>query len=283
MNTTIKNKKSKCNYIIAIPSYKRAQICNDKTLSMLNKYKINKNKIYVYVANKDEYDDYKKIVNPNFYNKIVLGVIGLAEQRQFIMNQWPENTNIIFLDDDVESIDLSLSPRYKNKNVDSFFCDTFNICREHKSYIWSVYPVFNPFFRKPRPETISTHLVFLVGTFFGIINRPKLKSIQLTLTPKHNSQKEDSERTIKYFKEDGVVIRFDKIGFTTKFYGKEGGLGNFESRVKPSEIVSKLLLKEFPEYGKISVRKNGIYEFRLNRIPSKNPISPKNKTRKNKQ
>jgi len=281
MNTTIKNQKSKCSYIIAIPSYKRAQICNDKTLSMLHKYKINKNNIYVYVANKEEYDNYKKTVNPDLYNKIVLGVIGLAEQRQFIMNQLPENTNIIFLDDDVESIDSSLSPRYKNKTIDFFFCDAFKICREHKSYIWSVYPVFNPFFRKPRPEIISTHLVFLVGTFFGIINRPKLKSIQLTLTPKHNSQKEDSERTIKYFKEDGTVIRFDKIGFTTKFYGKEGGLGNFESRVKPSEIVSKLLLKEYPEYGKISVRKNGIYEFRLNKIPSKISPSPKNKTRKN--
>jgi hypothetical protein len=273
------------SFIIAIPSYKRPQICNDKTLTMLKKNKINPEKIFVYVADDKEYRDYQKHLNPSFYQKLIIGKKGLAEQRQTITEQWPENTNIIFLDDDVDSVDLSLSSTYKKNTLEYFFNDAFKQCREHKSFIWSVYPVFNPFFRKPRPEFVYNHLVFLVGTFYGIINRPSLKSIQLTLTSSHNSQKEDTERTIKYFKEDGVVLRFDKIGFTTKFYGKEGGLGNFESRVKPSAIVSELLKKEYPEYGSISVRKNGIHEFRLKRIPSAFfvPILPKNKTLKKKK
>ncbi len=44
------------DYIIAIPSYKRAELCRDKTLAMLRDNKIPANKIYVYLANKEERD-----------------------------------------------------------------------------------------------------------------------------------------------------------------------------------------------------------------------------------
>ena len=106
---------------------------------------------------------------------------------------------------------------------------------------------------------------YIVGAFYGIINRPKLKALQLTLT-KENGQKEDVERTIKYFIEDGIVIRFNRVGFVTKYYGKEGGLGTFEARLKPMLEASQKLKKEFPEYGEISTKKNGMTEFRLKKI-----------------
>lgn len=273
-NKTKKNRKSNCQYIIAIPSYKRAELCNNKTLKMLHENKIDKNLIYVYVANKEEYEDYKKILDPSHYHKIVLGIIGVTQQRQFISEQWKEGTNIIYLDDDVEKVDLSLSKKYNGKSLHSFFCDAFKTCREKGSYIWGIYPVYNPFFREPRPEIVSDHLVFIIGAFYGIINRPKLKSLHI---PSHNSQKDDVERSIKYFQEDGIVVRFDKIGFQTKYFNV-GGLGDLESRIKPSKIVSEYLQNEYPEYGKIWTRKKGTYEFRLNRLPS---FSKKNKTRKN--
>jgi hypothetical protein len=95
-----------------------------------------------------------------------------------------------------------------------------------------------------------------------------LKSIQLTIT-KENGQKEDVERTIKYFLNDGIVLRFNKIGFETKYYGKEGGLGRFEDRIKPMMEASKRLKKQYPEYGDIKVRGNGMAEFVLKKIPSR--------------
>jgi len=273
-------KKSNCRYIIAIPSYKRAELCNDKTLSMLKKNKIDRQNIYVYVANEEEYNEYKKTLDPSSYNKIVLGVIGVTQQRQFISEQWKEGTHIVYLDDDVEKVDMSLSKNYKGKSLDFFFCNAFQVCREKGSYIWGIYPVYNPFFRKPRPEVVSDHLVFIIGAFYGIINRPALKSLDI---PSHNSQKDDVERSIKYFQQDGIVIRFDKIGFLTKYFNV-GGLGDLESRIQPSKIISEYLQKKYPDYGKIWTRKKGTYEFRLNRIPSSktNPIETKNKTRKNK-
>ena len=40
------------NYKIAIPSYKRPITLRDKTLKVLQEYKIDANKIHIFVANK---------------------------------------------------------------------------------------------------------------------------------------------------------------------------------------------------------------------------------------
>ena len=272
------------DYVICIPSYKRANFCNEKTLTTLHKNKIDPKKIYVYVANKEDYDLYKSTLDTKLYNKLVIGKKGLVPQRQFIMEQWPTGKQIVFFDDDVESIDLSMSSRFKSHNLDYFIREAFKECQNHKSYIWGVYAVFNPFFRKGRQE-LTTQLNYIVGAFYGIINRPKLKSIQLTIT-KENGQKEDVERTIKYFIEDGIVLRFNKIGFTTKYYGKEGGLGKFEERLKPMKEACKKLEEKYPEYGQTKVRGNGMAEFVLKKIPARNQDEPSeklNKTKKSKR
>lgn len=258
---------TKDDYVVCIPSYKRAQFCNEKTLSTLNQHKINPKKVYVYVANKEDYDIYKNILDKSKYNQLIIGKKGLVPQRQFIMEQWPNNKHIVFLDDDVESIDLTLSPKFKSHSLDYFIKEAFKECVTNKSYIWGVYAVFNPFFRKPRPE-ISSQLNYIVGAFYGIINRPQLKSIQLTIT-KENGQKEDVERTLKYFINDGIVLRFNKIGFTTKYYGKEGGLGKFEERLKPMKVACDKLEDKYSEYGHTKIRGNGMAEFVLKKIPSK--------------
>ncbi len=257
----------KNDYVICIPSYKRANLCNDKTLSTLHKHHIDSKHIVVYVANKEEYDLYINVLDKKMYTKLIIGKKGLVPQRQFIMEQYPEKKHIVFLDDDVESIDLSLSIEFKKHSLDYFIKYAFNESIKQKSYIWGVYAVFNPFFRSARKE-MTTDLNYIVGAFYGIINRPKLKNIQLTIT-KENGQKEDVERTLKYFIFDGIVLRFNKIGFTTKYYGKEGGLGKFEDRIKPMKEASKKLEEKYPDYGYIKVRGNGMTEFVLKKIPSK--------------
>jgi len=268
------------DYVVCIPSYKRAETCNEKTLKMLQDNNIPVKNIYVYVANKTEFDEYKKVLDPKLYKHLVIGKKGLVPQRQFIMNQWKEGQPIVFFDDDVESIDLSLS-MFKNKPLSHFFKHAFNECKKQQSYIWGVYPVFNPFFRKPRKEMIG-HLTYIVGAFYGILNRPNLNSIKLTIT-KENGQKEDVERTLKYFIEDGIVLRFNKVGFITKYYGKSGGLGTFEARLKPMLEASDKLKKMYPEYGDISTKKTGMTEFKLKKIPSKyENQESKNTTRKKK-
>jgi hypothetical protein len=249
---------------------------------MLHRNKIDASRIFVYVANQEDYDIYSKTLNKEFYNKLVIGEKGLVPQRQFIMNQWSEGKQIVFFDDDVERIDLSLSPLFKSHSLDYFFKYAFAECRKRGSYIWGVYAVFNPFYRKPRKE-MTTELNYIVGALYGIINRHKLDAIRLTIT-KENGQKEDVERTLKYFLHDGIVLRFNKVGFITKYYGKEGGLGRFEDRIKPMTEASNKLKKQYGDYGDIKKRSNGMVEFVLKKIPARisgDEDVAKNKTRKN--
>jgi hypothetical protein len=66
---TLKNKK--VDYIIAIPSYKRAETLRDKSLTVLKEYNISPKCIDIFVANKDEEEEYKKVIDPKTY-KIVI-------------------------------------------------------------------------------------------------------------------------------------------------------------------------------------------------------------------
>lgn len=250
---------------VVIPSYKRSKICNDKTLTTLNRFGISKDIIDVYVI-EEEYELYLNSLNKDFYNRIVIGVKDLAPQREFINQQYPENTWLVCLDDDIDDIDLSLS---EFETLTEFIQDAFYKCLEKKCYIWGIYPVWNHFFRLNKEDTDCLNII--VGAFYGIINRPSLESIKLKLT---TNSKEDVERSIRYFIEDGITMRFNKIGFKTKYYGSQGGIGTFKERVVHSLSDCQLLLQHFSEYGKIKTRKNGMSEFVLNKIQA-NTINPK--------
>jgi hypothetical protein len=259
------------DYVIAIPTYNRPNEILNKTLNTLRRHNIDTNLIHVFVANQEQYDEYNEIIDKSFYNKIIIGVIGLVHQREFISNYFKLDKYIVFLDDDVELIDLTLSPLFREHNLDYFINHAFAECEKQGSYIWGVYAVFNPFFRSARIE-VTTDLNYIVGCIYGIINRPYLEEIKLTITA-NDGNKEDVERTVRYFIHDGIVLRFNKIGFKTKYYGKSGGLGTLKQRLLPMMNASLSLKHEFSDYGKLKIRKSGMYEFALKKLPEhKNKI-----------
>ena len=72
------------DYVIAIPSYKRAETLKSKTLSMLKSNKINSKKIHVFVANNEEKNIYESTLDKNSYGKIIVGIVGMKNIRNFI-------------------------------------------------------------------------------------------------------------------------------------------------------------------------------------------------------
>lgn len=259
------------NFEIAIPSYKRALILNSQTLATLNKCGIPKDRINIFVV-EDELNEYNTKLNPDYYNKIIVGMKGLIQQRKFIENYYPEGTNIVSFDDDIKEIDLSLT---NYPNVVSFIEDAFKKCKEHNAYIWGVYPVHNPFFRQSK-EDLTTELKFIIGTWYGFINRPKLIDLNTT---DNNIMKEDVERSIKYFLNDGIVLRFNKVGFKTKCYGNDGGgLGTFKDRLAPSKENAEKLVEKYPDICSLKERKNGMAEVVLSAVKSFKPHKPQHLT-----
>lgn len=251
------------NYKIALPTLGRIEILKNKTLKTLENHNIDKSLIYIFVV-EEEYDNYKTVLGDKY--SIIIGKKGLVKQREFIENYFEKNEAIVMLDDDIAEIDLSMT---EFETLDNFFIHAFQKCKEENCFIWSVYPVYNPFFRKNQIE-VTTHLNYCVGAFYGIITRKNNINLQIE---KYLSgdEKEDVLRTLLYFIHDGIVLRYNKIGFKTTYYGSVGGMGKKKDRINAGEYACQILQQHFSEYGKISLRKSGIHEFKLKKIKSFNP------------
>ena len=65
------------------------------------------------------------MLEASLYGELVIGVKGLTQQRQYVMEQWPEGKHIVFLDDDTSSIDFSISDVFKEQTLDYFFREAF--------------------------------------------------------------------------------------------------------------------------------------------------------------
>ena len=243
------------DFIICIPSYKRHTIIADKTLKCLES--IDKSIIKIFVV-EEEYYLYQEATQGKY--EIIVGEKGLINQRNFIENYFPQGTHIVFLDDDISSIDLSIQFPL-GINLADFFRLAFEETISRQAFIWSVYPVFNPFFREKR-QPITEGLVTCIGAFYGIINRPNDNDLKLKMI-EFNDNKEDVERSILYYKKDGKTIRFNQVGFQTKYYGKVGGMGTLKERMPDIIIATQKMNELYEEYGKLHIRKNGIHEFKL--------------------
>lgn len=244
------------DYVIAIPTYRRVAELTQKTLKTLHDAGIDPSIIHIFVANQDEYARYICGIDPKMYGKMIVGELGIVQQRLFISKCFQEGEYVVFIDDDIEDIDLTMSC-YRGLGLDGFIKAAFEKCYDVGSYIWGVYPSFNSFFREQKKE-IRTGLTFIIGCFYGIVNRRIVPLIE-------NPNKEDVERSIQYFIRDGTVLRFDRVAVKTWFFAA-GGIGSFKNRLEPSREACDLLKHHYGDYGNIWTRKNGMTEFKFKKL-----------------
>lgn len=226
--------------MFAIPSYQRYDVLKNKTLQYLQASNVDMNKVYVFCV-EEEYEQYRELPC-----HVVIGKKGLKEQRNFIINFFPENTKLICMDDDIEYIDGLECPLL------DWIEQVFKNMEDKKAYLAGVYPCFNPYFRKLTKKDITEDLRFIIGCFYFTINRKEM------IENDNFNNKDDYSRTIRHYMKDGIVLRYNKIAAKTKFYGK-GGLGNFKDRIEPSRIECELFKEKYP--CRIKVRKNGMSEI----------------------
>lgn len=242
------------NFVIAIPTYQRPASLREKTLRVLEEHGIPKQQIHIFVV-KDEEAIYKQTISPDY--NIVVGELGLVEQKRIIESHFPEGQHILYLDDDIDVIDLDAYPTLTN-----LINTAYQECINRGAYIWSIYPVWNPFFRKNK-EPLSTSLKMCIGGFTGVINRPNNKELHL----KWCRDREDVERTLRYFIHDGIVLRFNRVGYKTKFFAV-GGHGILKARIERIITEVQILNEKFPFHGSIRQKKD-YPDFRLNAMPAK--------------
>jgi hypothetical protein len=246
------------NYVVAIPTYNRHEVLANKTLKTLMEGNVNKNSVFLFVANKEQYALYENAIPKNMYNEIIIGKKGITNQRKFIAKYFPEGQYVISMDDDVEELEILKGDKLiKLKNVDDFFLHAYDLLKKKNLFIWGIYPVRNPFFMY---KNNTTDLRFIIGVTFGFIVRHNK-----ILEPSVKAEtKEDYEQTILYFKMDGGVLRFNNITAKTKF-NAPGGLGT--DRYERNKNAAEYLEKKYPNIVTVFKRKNGTYEVKLARTP----------------
>lgn len=251
------------SYVFAIPSYKRSSLLKSKTLSMLNSYNIDKNLIYIFVADKEEYVDYKKLLADEYKN-IIIGKKGIQHIRNFMSKYFEQGKQIVYIDDDVEGVNICINEyNIKEKTfnklqplscLDTFITQAFKLSKKSGYTLWSLYPRGNPYFMTP--NEITTKLKFCMGGFHGVVN-DHISEIRTI------GDKEDYERTIKYYLKDKGVIRFNGVSPVTRVYKAKGGLQEFD-REKESEVAADYLVSKYPKLVKLNTsRKTGFTEIKL--------------------
>ena len=253
-----KTRKINTSWIVAIPSYKRAETLRDKTLQILNEYGVAKHKIHVFVANKDEYANYKAILNPAHYGHLHIAKPGMAAVRNYITRYFPVGTPIFNMDDDIRGfIEYTEdSPRHERRlrSLNEAITRGFADARRMGFRLFGFYPVANGYFMKPGAPT--TDLRYIIGSVWGIINPGPV--LHMTI-----DDKEDYLRSIIMYVLDGGVIRYNTISPQSAYYKEPGGMQE-DRTLKRITASARAMVNAFPDLVKINLtKKSGIPEVRL--------------------
>lgn len=266
-------------YKIAIPSYKRPETLKKKTLNLLQKYKIKPNKIYIFVSDDEQKQIYQNHLPNNSYNKLIVGKKGIKNIRNFMANYFNQKEKIFYIDDDISHVyinknDNSLNEKgnigakynrsnnklYELENLDLFIKNAFNLAKKMKINNWGIYPVENPYFTKPTTNNlndfVSTKLNYIMGGFTGVFNNKKCEVRTI-------NDKEDYERSIKYYLKDGGILRFNNICCRTNCYTEPGGM-QIERTKDKIDKAARYLTRKYPSLCKLNTKKkSGFTEVRL--------------------
>lgn len=247
------------DWIIAIPSYRRATTLRDKTLTLLRHYRIAPARIHVFVANKEEEAAYRATLEPGSYGHLHIAEPGMAAVRNYITRFFPAGRQIFNMDDDIRGF-IEWSPtanRHERplRDLSAAITAGFTAVRATGYRLFGFYPVANGFFMRGGPPT--TDLKYIIGAVWGIVN-PGPAALTVTI-----DDKEDYLRTVIMYLLDGGVLRFNNIAPQSAYYKEPGGMQE-ERTMKRIRDSAEAMVSAFPDLVKINLtKKSGMPEVRL--------------------
>ena len=250
-------KSNKTNWIIAIPSYKRAETLKEKTLATLSQYKINPALIHVFVANKEEYNTYKATLDPKTYGHLHIAIPGMAAVRNYITRFFPKGKAIFNMDDDIRGF-LEWSPKARRHekplgDLKAAINTGFATLRKEGLRLFGFYPVSNGFFMK---DGYTTDLRYIIGSVWGILNPGPVLTVTI-------DDKEDYLRSVMMYLLDGGVVRFSCIAPQSAYYKEEGGMQE-ERTMSRIDGSARAMVAAFPDLVTLNLsKKSGMPEVRL--------------------
>jgi hypothetical protein len=246
------------SWVIAIPSYKRAETLRDKTLATLRDYKIPKERIHVFVANKAEADTYRAVLDPTTYGHLHIAEPGMAAVRNYITRFFPVGQRIFNMDDDIrgfiEHSEVAKRNERPLRDLAAAITHGFEEVQRTGFRLFGFYPVANGYFMRPGPPT--TDLRYIIGSVWGIVNPGPILTVSI-------DDKEDYLRSVMMYLLDGGVLRFNGISMVSAYYKEPGGMQETRTmeRIRTS---AEAMVNAFPDLVTLNLtKKSGMPEVRL--------------------
>jgi hypothetical protein len=240
------------SYVVAIPTYRRRTALASKTLPLLLARGVDPQRITIVVADLAEADSYRAVLLPGTYGRISVASVTLRSARHHIAALYPDGTPVVQIDDDVSDVVEAVDKKTLRPvpNLDRMFRDAFTTAADKSCYLWGVAPVPNAFYLNPGKA--SAGLKFCIGTLFGWWSRgPHHTTQRLYL-----DEKEDYERTLRFYDHDGQVLRLDGVSIKTRHYEEPGGMQEYRT-VQDSHFAAAYLQSQWPQYVHINTKRTG--------------------------
>ena len=166
---------------------------------------------------------------------------------------------VIQIDDDLSGLVVALDKTTARDVLDlvGLFDRAFELTAKSKAHLWGLYPARNPYFMRQR---VRLDLTYIGGGLFGTIHRGTTESeTELVLL----DDKEDFERSLRFYYRDGVVVRLESISWKTVGYAGAGGMQLTRTKRRALE-GSEFLARRYTDFCKLNLTKrSGWAEVRL--------------------
>lgn len=238
---------------VAIPTSNRVDRLRDSTLPLLLNGGVPAELITLFVPDAEQALAYTMAVG-HLGVRIQYGHgLGMRQARNAIATAYPTGTRLVQIDDDIRGIFRYGDPKtlLPVESVDELFSELSEVA---EGKLWCVYPVPNPFFM--HPDRVRRGLWYAEGCLFGYtVRNEEHEFVDL-------DDKEDFERSIRFFLRDGEVLRFDNITFRTRYYSEPGGMQDYRT---PDTIRrgAQALAELYPELAEARLAKSGRWEVKL--------------------
>lgn len=245
-------------YRIAIPSYKRTDILQEKTLNYLHECNIDPSCIDIFVANKDEYSTYKENIPQELYDNLIIGKLGYHNVKNIMAEYYPKNAPIIHFDDDVKKL-MKLSHKEGKEVLEDFYqlneLIKFSLkqLKKYNASLLGFSPVNSTMYMD---NSISQGLYFCIGNFYIHKNTKKFELKYPDYT--------DFELCLKTYLTDKKVLRLNNIVAMTNYASTDGGTKTYRS-FQMQKKISEDLIRRYPQYIEYNSKPNKPYQIKFKR------------------
>lgn len=237
----------------AIATYRRAETLASKTLPLLESLGVPLDDVLVFLSDPEEREAYRAATSGRV--RLVDGAMGCGANHNAIQHHYPEGTEVVSIDDDVRAILIRRSEQSLEPIEPEEFREILDVgFVVAQGGLWGVHPVPNAFFQRAK---VSTDLRYICGGFYGTTTRADA-TLDVSL-----EDKEDFERSIKWYLADGFVTRLNWISLRTTGYHGAGGMQETRTRERVEESAVTLA-RRYPDLCSLNLTKrSGWSEVRL--------------------